>query len=131
MLKQTISNLNNLSSAKTKQAITNPYDPFVVIERFVQQFFPDQSRYSSRVPNLPNRIRRRGGGEPSGLMGRSGSQRDHLSLGEPHPAERDGLKQRYHHWGFVSVWFTSLVVRKHRGFSVFTTSFSRPRRQHG
>lgn len=56
------------------------------------------------MPDLPHRVGGRGRGEQGRLSRSSGHQRDHLSLGEPGPAERDGLM------GYRDAFSTSVTL---------------------
>lgn len=58
------------------------------ILHILSQFFPDQGRHSSGVPDLPHRVRGRGGGQPASLWKTDAARGDHLPLGEPHSPER-------------------------------------------
>lgn len=71
-----------------KKKKSDQFNPVCVL-----QLFPDQGGHPPRVSDLPHRIRGWRRGEPSLLPGSFGGQGDHLPLGEPHPSQRDWLKE--------------------------------------
>ena len=66
------------------------------------------------MPYLPHRVRGWGRGDQGRLSGRSGSQRDHLPLGEPQSTERDRIIQQGHTTGFY-IWAGGVLPLLQRG----------------
>ena len=66
------------------------------------------------MPYLPHRVRGWGRGDQGRLSGRSGSQRDHLPLGEPQSTERDRIIDRSHTTGFY-IWAGRFLPLLQRG----------------